>query len=139
MTASKILYCMPEKANWHRPRNDCEPVPDRETQPQHGARLQGEDFIRSVLKQTLQALAALHARNITHRDVKPENLLLRSAEANDADADGVPEPPPALLVAEPAGPPPPPPSAGAHATSPFSCSCDDRRACQLVCSGAKSE
>ena len=69
--------------------------------------LQGEDFIRSVLKQTLLALAALHARNITHRDVKPENLLLRDADDED---DGMPSSPPsALRVAEPAGPPPPSP------------------------------
>ena len=77
--------------------------------------MQGEEFIRSVLKQTLLALAALHARNITHRDVKPENLLLSEADEND---DSVLEPPSTLLVAEPAGSPPPAP--GGHGT-PLSC------------------
>ncbi|KAK9827406.1 hypothetical protein WJX81_008695 [Elliptochloris bilobata] len=37
----------------------------------------GEETLRSLLKQTLAALAALHAANVTHRDVKPENLLVR--------------------------------------------------------------
>ncbi len=73
--------------------------------------VQGEEFIRSVLKQTLLALVALHARNITHRDVKPENLLL--SEAGNED-DGALEPQSTLLVAELTSPPPP--ASGVHAS-----------------------
>ena len=39
--------------------------------------LQGEETLRGLLRQVLEALAALHAANVTHRDVKPENLLVR--------------------------------------------------------------
>ena len=32
--------------------------------------------MRELLRQTVAALAAVHSRNVTHRNVKPENLLL---------------------------------------------------------------
>merc|ERR1719356_1121229 len=34
-----------------------------------------ESTLRSVLRQMLQALAAVHAAGIVHRDVKPDNFL----------------------------------------------------------------
>ena len=37
---------------------------------------QGHEFVRSVLQQLLMALDAVHAANMSHRDVKPENLLM---------------------------------------------------------------
>lgn len=43
-----------------------------------------EDAARGVIWRILRALASLHARNIAHRDVKPENVLLLSA-ADDVD------------------------------------------------------
>ena len=40
--------------------------------------LQGEETLRELLRQMLAALATVHAANVTHRDVKPENLLVRA-------------------------------------------------------------
>ena len=37
-----------------------------------------EPYVRVLLDQTLQALAAVHAAGIVHRDVKPANLLLEA-------------------------------------------------------------
>ncbi|KAK9917046.1 hypothetical protein WJX75_000279 [Coccomyxa subellipsoidea] len=37
----------------------------------------GEAMLRDILRQTLLALEILHTANVTHRDVKPENLLLQ--------------------------------------------------------------
>ena len=39
---------------------------------------QGEETLRELLRQMLAALATVHAANVTHRDVKPENLLVRA-------------------------------------------------------------
>ena len=44
---------------------------------------QGEESIRDLLQQLLLGLAALRVHNITHRDVKPGNALLRLAAAPD--------------------------------------------------------
>jgi len=38
-------------------------------------RKHGKDFIRSVLKQLIEAVARLHSRGIVHRDIKPSNIL----------------------------------------------------------------
>ncbi|KAL0028700.1 hypothetical protein WJX79_000503 [Trebouxia sp. C0005] len=39
---------------------------------------QSQEVVRDLLRQMLSALALLQAANITHRDVKPENVLLRA-------------------------------------------------------------
>jgi serine/threonine protein kinase len=39
----------------------------------------GEEHVKLVIKQVLQAVAYLHARGIAHRDIKPENIMYRSA------------------------------------------------------------
>ncbi|KAL8452301.1 hypothetical protein Emag_002420 [Eimeria magna] len=41
-------------------------------------------FLRSLLQQLLQALHAAHERHVTHRDVKLENVLLRTSLPPDA-------------------------------------------------------
>jgi serine/threonine protein kinase len=44
-----------------------------------------EENARGLVKSLLQALHFVHARRIVHRDVKPENLLLRSPSSDDSD------------------------------------------------------
>ena len=39
-----------------------------------------EDEVRRLATQMAKALKEIHGHGITHRDVKPENILLRSAE-----------------------------------------------------------
>ena len=64
--------------------------------------------MRGVLRQTLLALAALHARNVNHRDIKPENLLLQQPEPLTRTK----EPQPSMFASEPPEPAVSPPSAG---------------------------
>ncbi|KAL5372642.1 hypothetical protein DPSP01_013350 [Paraphaeosphaeria sporulosa] len=39
-----------------------------------------EDVMRLVAQQVLSALAHLHAQNVTHRDIKPDNILISEVE-----------------------------------------------------------
>lgn len=43
----------------------------------------GNLFVASMMQQLLQGLEALHAANISHRDVKPENLLVASTDTGN--------------------------------------------------------
>lgn len=48
----------------------------------------GHEFVASLMQQLLQGLAALQAANVSHRDVKPENLLVRPRAAAHTAAAG---------------------------------------------------
>jgi len=53
-------------------------------------RERGHATLRSIVRQSLESLATLHARNVTHRDLKPPNLLLQlQPAAGGAEAGGV--------------------------------------------------
>ena len=45
----------------------------------------GEDVVREVVRQLVDALAYLHERGIAHRDLKPGNVLLRRDTAQEVD------------------------------------------------------
>jgi len=40
-------------------------------------RERGHGSLRAIVRQSLEGLTVLHARNITHRDLKPPNLIIR--------------------------------------------------------------
>ena len=60
-------------------------------------RERGHVTIRHILRQVLEGLAMLHARNVTHRDIKPPNILVASPEV---EADGASAGLPAVRLAD---------------------------------------
>eukprot|EP00879_Flechtneria_rotunda_P011383 GHRR01011889.1.p1 GENE.GHRR01011889.1~~GHRR01011889.1.p1 ORF type:complete len:961 (+),score=445.54 GHRR01011889.1:110-2884(+) len=47
---------------------------------------QGHTFVASMMQQLLQGLAAVQAANVSHRDVKPENMLVQPVRLQHAAA-----------------------------------------------------
>lgn len=41
-----------------------------------------QDFIPTILKQLLSAVCYLHSKNIVHRDIKPDNIIVRELRKN---------------------------------------------------------
>ena len=46
------------------------------------------EAMREILRQALLALAEIHAEGVTHRDVKPENLIVGSEDGHDTTTGG---------------------------------------------------
>jgi serine/threonine protein kinase len=45
------------------------------------------EVTKSIMKQVLQSISFLHARNIIHTDIKPENIFVTSVEYDDATVE----------------------------------------------------
>jgi len=90
-----------DKLLYHVEQDGVEPSGVVTVKPSHVwlslRRERGHVTIRHILRQVLEGLAMLHARNVTHRDIKPPNILVASPEV---EADGASAGLPAVRLAD---------------------------------------